>query len=533
MQLHRRSCSGFVTQSVSCWLAAAVAVGCSAQAPIEPAIEAQKAAAYTRALIVQTSTGVGFVGNRDATLQRALEAAERIRRDLLPVLPTPLPRSFLDVIGDNPLFKSLLSNDSSQPTLQQNLDDLAAYLERWIKERLLAEANLESKTDDAATYLLKPEPTCRPLPAPGVEPPPAKEGCRKTLESTEVRVLMKALLDGVSLRFVVGPDRRELSQVIVRLDGLEWRAALAESAKAGALLDALMAPAGTGSASAPTDTQQGDLKGSFTVTVKRDGTAGALVTMKIDEAIHATRVDGTGKDVFALDVAASPNPVLTLSGNGSSKAISLELALGAIAVRTSWDPQGRGARNTDLELALASLGGRLRLLDKERTIEAPELSLGDYTAKVRGKEVFGLALGASGAGPLAVTGTLGDADGGGSVLQLPAGLKAAARFHLGQVRADLPGDLTYVPDETFTADFGAGSAPAAQARLLTRGGQLAALAVTDGQLVVTTDASADSLRATAGRCVTRAAKPAEQGHPVLRQLEVVACPAETNGGTTP
>ena len=68
-------------------------------------------------------------------------------------------------------------------SLADGLDKAADQLDKLIRERLLAPANLEDKNDVEATYRLKPDPTCRDLDTGAID-----EDCRDTLTKLEVRI---------------------------------------------------------------------------------------------------------------------------------------------------------------------------------------------------------------------------------------------------------------------------------------------------------------------------------------------------------
>ena len=60
-------------------------------------------------------------------------------------------------------------------TTEEEFDNTADQLKTWLRERALADANLESQSDDEAIYLLRPDPTCRRIPTRTIRrgPPPS------------------------------------------------------------------------------------------------------------------------------------------------------------------------------------------------------------------------------------------------------------------------------------------------------------------------------------------------------------------------
>ena len=81
-----------------------------------------------------------------------------------PLMPAPMMRA----MGGDPLMRAMAPAPMpSMMTTEEQIDDAANTLKTWLDQRILTDTNLESKDAGGAVYLLRPDPTCRPLPADG------------------------------------------------------------------------------------------------------------------------------------------------------------------------------------------------------------------------------------------------------------------------------------------------------------------------------------------------------------------------------
>ena len=60
-------------------------------------------------------------------------------------MPSPLPPAMASAMGDSPLAAAM-AGMPSMLTTEEQFDDTADQLKVWLRERVLADANLESKT---------------------------------------------------------------------------------------------------------------------------------------------------------------------------------------------------------------------------------------------------------------------------------------------------------------------------------------------------------------------------------------------------
>ena len=135
-------------------------------------------------------------------------------------MPSPMPPAMASAMGDSPLAAAM-AGMPSMLTTEEQFDDTADQLKIWLRERVLADANLESKTDDEAIYLLHPDPTCRRIPSADDPPgtiPELNTTCVDDLTRLEVRVSLRADGDGGRLAILIGPERIELSVFVIHSD---------------------------------------------------------------------------------------------------------------------------------------------------------------------------------------------------------------------------------------------------------------------------------------------------------------------------
>src|SRR5207244_1702336 len=90
-------------------------------------------------------------------------------------------------------------------TVEEQFDDTGNDLQTFLKDRVLVQTNIESQTDTQITYLLKPDPTCRPLHSDAGGGPDAgadagagtiDQACADDLTKLEVRIVVTADGDG-------------------------------------------------------------------------------------------------------------------------------------------------------------------------------------------------------------------------------------------------------------------------------------------------------------------------------------------------
>jgi hypothetical protein len=201
-----------------------LALACNSQ-PIDPTTLAVEAALNAREVVHQTGGGVSFTQSSDSGLQKILTGMAHANDGLsgmaagmaavMPDLPTSMPPG-MSAMSTTPMAQAAAGMPSLMTT-EEKFDGTADDLKAFLRDRILTEANLESKTNDEAVYLLRAD-TCRALPNAG-DPPDTvttlNTKCADDLAKLHVHVVMRADGDGVRLRVELGPDRLELVSVII------------------------------------------------------------------------------------------------------------------------------------------------------------------------------------------------------------------------------------------------------------------------------------------------------------------------------
>ena len=172
--------------------------------PIDPANLADLAASHAREIVHQS--GGGVTQDDSSGLNTIGDGMQGATDGLAGAMPSPVPPSMASAMGDSPLAAAM-SGMPSMLTTEEQFDDTADQLRIWLRERVLADVNRESTTDDEAIYRLHPDPTCRRIPSADDPPgtvPELNTGCVDDLTRLEVRVSMRSRWRWISPR----PTRR-------------------------------------------------------------------------------------------------------------------------------------------------------------------------------------------------------------------------------------------------------------------------------------------------------------------------------------
>jgi len=174
--------------------------------------------------ISQAGHALAFAMDSNGTLSKTADATGASTSAVVTsdMMPAPMPPSILKAMVGPALTAQLTGMTMpSMMTTEEKFDQIASEIRRLMEERLFVDSNLESNDNGAATYWLKPDPTCRPLPADDAAPgtiPDIDAKCQTDLASVEVRVTVTKDGDGARLRLVVGPQRLELGVFIIHSD---------------------------------------------------------------------------------------------------------------------------------------------------------------------------------------------------------------------------------------------------------------------------------------------------------------------------
>jgi hypothetical protein len=494
-------------------------VGCQST-PIDPSAMADRAALSAREVVHQTGGGVAFTQGSDSGLSKMLSGLGHAN-DGLSGMASMIPPGMMSAMTGTPVAMAAAGMPSLQTTEEQ-FDDTADDVKTWLRERVLADANLESKTNDEAVYLLHPDPTCRALPRAGDPPgvmPALGTKCVDDLTKLQVRVVLRADGDGVRLTIEVGPDKLELSSFIIHSNLLAVEANLPKTYNAIQFIDMTL-----GAQSPMNGTELEALTGVVRVSLEKEAEKKVTFAIAVPSAIHvATRTasGGLGPDVRL----AATNPTFALTVDGVAKTATSTENLGALDVLTNWDPQGTGAApNRDLHVAVGGLTGAVTFTDGVQELAMKGLGIGATSIAVRGTPIFDLDLNPADMRRFDLDITL-DAAGEPHFAVTPR-FDLSMGFHFAAIASDYAPQsqpASYVLDETYRIRLDDGGAAATLFPVpatTTFGG---GLEVGAGTLTISSSKVADPITVPAGKCLVHVANPPAGAHPILGSFSVADC----------
>lgn len=501
---------------------AAPLVGCS-NTPIDPTALAEQASLHAREVVHQAGGGVAFTQQDDSGLSRIVSGMGNAS-DGLAGMAQALPPGMMSAMSDSPMMQAAAGVPSLQTTEEQ-FDDTADDMRAWLRQRVLADENLETKSDDEAIYLLQGEPTCRALPREGDppgQPPSLDTKCVDQLTKLQVRVVLRADGDGARLTVKAGPDRLELSSFIIHSNLVAIEADLAKAYAASQFIDQTLG----------TDSPMGDqrleaLEGVVRVSLRKDGERKATFALSVLQAIHVAMKDTNGAPGPDVRLAAT-DPVFALSADGVAQTATLKLDMGALDVLADWNPQGAPGTipNRDLHVAVGGLTGSTTFTENNDEVVAKGLGIGTSSVRVRGASIVELGLNPSDQHRFDLRVSLDAA--GQPHFDVTPRFDLSVGLHFGAVAADFARENqppSWVLDETYAVKLDNGGqtstiagAPATD----TFGG---GLKVGPGSLTLSTTASGvPPVVVPAGKCLTGNSTPPSGAHPILGALQVVDCP---------
>jgi hypothetical protein len=496
-------------------LLAAPLVACNE--PIDPANVADLAARHAREMVHQSGAGVAFTQEDGSGLNTIADGMEGAGDGLAGAMPSPMPASMASAMGDSPLAAQM-AGLPSMLTTEEEFDDTADQLRIWLRERVLADANLESMTDDEAIYRLRPDPTCRRIPsaddAPGTIPP-LNMSCVEDLERLEVRVSLRADGDGARLGILIGPGRIPLSVFIIHSDLLALEMDLPNAYLATQVIEQTL---GTDS---PSEARFDALTGKIRVAVQKDDDKKVTFSGSVLEAIHIGTLDAAGGVGPDVKLAAS-DPTIALRADGKLQALIVKVDMGALDVLGDWDPMGVAFANRDLRVQVGGLHGQATFTEASDEIVATGVGVGATSVSVRGARIFDLGLNPNDANRFDARVFVNAA--GQTEAQLTPRFDLDLGFHLGLVAAEYTTPpAPYYLDETYRVlldNGGAATGVAAAPATSTSGG---GIKVTAGTLTISSTGAPQPVVVPAGTCLTGGAPVPAGGHPVLGAFSVVDC----------
>ena len=515
----------FVPGSVSLGLALALGClgGCHGDSPGGPLDEKQAtttAAQDAEHAISQAGHALAFTMDGNGTLSKTADAtgsstSSVVSPDMMPVASMP-PSILKAMVG--PALTAQVSGMTmpSMMTTEEKFDQIASELRRLMNERLFVDSNLESNENGAATYLLKPDPTCRPLPADDAAPgtvPDIDDKCQNDLTKVEVRITVTKDGDGSRLRVVVGPQRLELSVFIIHSDLLAVEVSLPQTKAAVDYVNTTL-----GKNDSPTESYD-ELAGKLRSSVQILGANKAAFGVSILEAVAVAQTGGTRFTTAAAD------PLYRITGDGTARTAELQVNLGPTESDGTWDPQGTGVANRDLRVLVGGLYGTYALDEGARTVTLTDVGVGETKFVVRGNTIFDLNLNESSMRRFSGLVRLNPDD--SAHIEVVPKFDLKLGFDYNSVASELSSPPSAkVANETYgVALTGAGGTLAVDTIRSTaafNGG----LKVVAGLLTISAaSAPAETVTVPAGKCLTSVTGDAPAGaNPFLASLQAVDCP---------
>ncbi len=511
------------------WLALPLmALACNSSPPIDPTALAAQAALNAREMVHQSGGGVAFTESSDSGLQKILTGMAHANDGLagmahavMPDMPTSMPPG-MSAMGASPMAQAAAGMPSLLNT-EEKFDETADDLKTFLRERIFADANLESKTADEAVYWLHGEPTCRALPQAG-DPTGAMTTldtkCVDQLNKLPVRVVMRADGDGVRLTVELGPDKLELVSFVIHSNLL---AVDVDFAKAYAASQ--YAQTALGEQSPMGGTQFEKLVGAMRISLRKDGEKKVTLSTSILSAIDIAEKSATGVPGAELKLAAS-DPTFALSLDGVAQTASLKLDMGALDVLGTWDPNNNGVANRDMDIAIGGLTGETTFKEGVVELATKGLGIGPTAFKIRGKSVFDLSLNPSNMNRFDLKVTVDAAN--EPHFEITPRFDLAVGVHYSVIASDFAVDNqppAYLLENTYAVKLDNGGATTKFEAVPTNGAFAGGLKIDAGTLTISSsNPTPTSVSVATGMCLTGTQNPPADADPIIGALTSVACP---------
>jgi hypothetical protein len=420
-------------------------------------------------------------------------------------------------MNNSPLAAAMAGMDSMLTTEEQ-FDDTADRLKTWLRERVLADTNLESKTDEEAIYLLHPDPTCRRLLTADDPPgtvPDLSASCVDQLTRLQVRVSLQADGDGGRLTILIGPDRIELSVFTIHSDLLQLDMDLPSAYQATQVIDQTLGN------DSPSGAHYDALAGKIRLAIHKDGEKKVTISMSVTDALHVGTIDATGAPGPDVKLAAS-DPTFAVTADGTVQALTVKVDMGALDVLGDWDPMGVASPNRDLHVQVGGIYSQATYTEASDAFVATGVGIGATTIDAHGVRIFDLGLNPNDMRRFDARLFVDAA--GLTEVQLTPRFDLDLGFHFGAVAADYTTPPpSYVLDETYRVlldNGGATTGIAAVPASSTFGG---GIKVTAGTLTISSTGAPQPVVVPTGKCLTGGATVPAGAHPVLGAFSVVDC----------
>jgi hypothetical protein len=489
----------------------------SCTTPINPKEVADHVADGSREVVHQTGGGIGFAESSDSGLRTITTGLSDASSNVMG-MPAPMPAAMTYALKHTSIA-AVAAGMPSIMTTEEQFDSTADQIKVWVRERVLADANLESTADDQAVYLLHPDPTCRQLPQDGDPPdviPPLNSKCVDQLTKLPVRVVLRADGDGGRLTILIGADRLELSTFIVHSNSIAVEVDLAKAYAATQEIDQTL---GTDS---PSASHYDALSGKLRLSLTKNGEKNVTGAYSVLEAINVSTLDSSGALGPAVKMAAS-DPTFSVTGDGVNQTVTAKVAMGKLDVSGDWDPQGTLPPNRDLHFSIGGIFSQTTFTNGVNTIVGKGVGFGTIEYDVRGQQFVTLALNPNNGNKFDYQLSL-DANNKPQITLTPA-FDLSIGAHLGVIASQLTSaPPSYELDETYRIYLDGGGAAAGVLAVPQTATFDGGLKITAGTLTFSTTSTDQTVVVPAGKCLTTISTPPAGAHPLLGKLAVVDCP---------
>jgi hypothetical protein len=484
--------------------------------PIDPPKLADLIAQQARDVVHQSGAGVAFTQDSDSGLQKMMNGIQGASDGLAGAMPAPMPPAMGAAMGDAPLAAAM-AGMPSMLTTQEQFDDTADQLKVWLRERVLADANFESRTPDEAIYLLHPDPTCRRIPRADDPPgtvPALDASCADDLGRLEVRVSLRADGDGARLGVLIGPQRIELSAFIIHSDLLALEMDLDSANRATQVIAQTL-----GSDSSVTTYEA--LTGKVRLAIHKEGENRVTFSGSVLQAIHIASRDSNGAPGPDVKLGAS-DPTVSVTADGNVQALTVKVDMGALDALGDWDPTGVASPNRDAHVHVDGLYGQAMFTEASDDLTITAAGIGAVRVDAHGTRIFDLGLNPNDMRRFDAH-VFVNAAGQPEIRVLPR-FDLDLGYHLGLVASEFTTPPpSYLLDETYRVlleNSGVAASVAAVPATATFAG---GIKVTQGTLTLTSTRAPEPVVVPAGKCLSHSATVPPGAHPVLGAFSVADC----------
>lgn len=506
-------------------VALGVSAGCNQQR-LDEKQATETAAANAETAIQQAGKALSFIGEDDGTLKTVSSAGtstgtvmsqtsgEMAARGAV-AASTAMPRSMLRALV-GPTMSAQVTGTAmpSMMTVGEKFDQAASELRKLMEQRLFVDSNLEGNDGTTATYLLKPDPTCRPLPAddaPAGTVPDIDAHCQDELTKVAVRIAVTHDGDGSKLTVEIGPSRLQLVAFIVHSDFL---AADVDLAMTKAASDYIEAQLGTDAPSSSYDRLTGTLRFSL----KRLGDQKVMAALSVTQALDVAETNGPELITGVAD------PAYALTGDGVSKLATLQLGIGASEIDSRWDPNGTAAANRDEKITTGGAYGTYTLDENAKKITLTDVGMGEEKVSVHGMTILDLNLNADSMRRFSGVVTVNADD---TVhVELTPGFNLNLAYDYQSIASELSSPPSAATShDTYAIVLANGGSSAAFDTVKASGTFRGGLKVAAGTLTLSAASAPDAtVTVPAGKCLSSPASAPAGTNPLLGALSVGDCP---------